>query len=298
VVVAKHDLLRWVFRRDGKPGPEEVMSQPIIFLHILKTAGTAFRNYLEQSLAPGEAVLDLGDPGQAEAAKARFDGLSDEEQNRIRIFFGHMADVFCAQYPDAIYATVLRDPLKRALSQYVYEHFNLEGLGLEAGSRPLPGEVPVSEFWDFFLVWGTSYNAGNFNLQTRSVSVFLGRDPAETSLSDIAGMIDRFPVIGVQDHFALFMFLFCRTFGFPLRPMPVVYSFAQGVERYIPQWVSDEVARTGDLDAELYRLGRQKFDRAVARMFAEDPESEPAWEQYQRDTKAVIEQDMERRQAG
>lgn len=272
-------------------------ADPILFLHILKTAGTAFRNYLEQVLPPDERILELGNWAEAETALERLRGMNGVDRARLRVVYGHMAEVFRQDLAGAPYATVIRSPLRRALSQYVYEHFNLENLGLEAGSRPLPGDVPSSEFWDLFLCWGTSYEAGNFNLQARTIAGFLGLDPKEITDKDIPGLVDRFAIIGVQDHFALFVFLFCRTYDFPLRPVPVVYSFAQGFEDYVPRWVQEEADRAGSLDAELYRQGRKKFDTMVARLFETDPGAEAAWREYAKETQALMEQEFSRKLA-
>lgn len=262
--------------------------RPVIFLHILKTAGTAFRSFLEGSLPADQVLIDLGDHAQAAAAREWFDTASAEQRQKIRVVFGHLSEVFRDLYPEADYATVVRDPVRRALSQYVYEHFNASELGLDVEGRPMLGDLTRSEFWDLFLAWGTSYRAGNFNLQARTMAVFLGIEPDELTPSDVPDMVDRFGIVGVQDQFALFVFLFCRILGIPPRPVPVVYSFATGMEHYVPQWVSDEILRAGNLDAALYRAVHDRFDRSVAWLFAMDPKAENDWDSYRRETVSLM----------
>lgn len=63
-------------------------------------------------------------------------------------------------FPNFAFATIVRDPFSRAISQYFYERCEADALGIEKSKRPIPGEVTAPEFWDTFLRWGSAKLAG------------------------------------------------------------------------------------------------------------------------------------------
>lgn len=96
--------------------PAEDAGPPrIVFLHIMKTAGTSLRSRLEQ-LAAGEPIWRReadGLPGSADPATLR----------RYRVIMGHftIADALHVPPPRRIF-TVLREPMARLVSFYHFLH--------------------------------------------------------------------------------------------------------------------------------------------------------------------------------
>jgi hypothetical protein len=113
-------LRRWMLaeaQAEPAPPPERVAADKprIVFLHIMKTAGTAIRERLEE-LAAGEPIFrrDVdGRPGDLPAA----------DLARYRVVMGHfsIADARHVPQPRRIF-TVLRDPRERLLSFYHFLH--------------------------------------------------------------------------------------------------------------------------------------------------------------------------------
>jgi hypothetical protein len=93
---------------DAKP-------QRVVFLHIVKTAGTSLVEYLRNRL-PAGSVLSHGD----------FLGFPDEQLpparlSEYRLISGHFGYTHVKDYlPDSYSVTILREPVARVLSLYKY----------------------------------------------------------------------------------------------------------------------------------------------------------------------------------
>lgn len=90
---------------------------PLVFIHIPKCSGTAFENYVlahDRFAETSRAFTGISKSGKPESLK---DYLRHEDASPF--LFGHFiyGDVLGA-YPDAFFATFLRDPLERTISQY------------------------------------------------------------------------------------------------------------------------------------------------------------------------------------
>ena len=111
-------LRRWMLEEmQTAPAPEPGPEGPprVVFLHIMKTAGSSVRRWLEK--VAGDAPIwrhELeGRPGDA----------AREDLARYRVVMGHftMADARHVPGPRRIF-TVLRDPRERLISQFHYLH--------------------------------------------------------------------------------------------------------------------------------------------------------------------------------
>ncbi len=90
-----------------------VIDPPIIFIHIPKTAGTAFSHYLSANCGAPEKVIKAfyGD-------YSIYDGVTDAP-----VILGHtIYREMLARFPQASFVTWLRHPLKRVISQYKSWH--------------------------------------------------------------------------------------------------------------------------------------------------------------------------------
>lgn len=263
--------------------------ETLIILHLLKTGGTAIRNYIDGAIPLENRISWLGDEAEAESQIQRLSDMSAEQRARIKVVFGHFAGKFRPHFPGAKNVTVVREPLARLVSQYVYERHNAEELGIAPEDRRLLGEVSMPEFCDSILRMGRKATGGNFNLQARTIGDYLGVAPDSVRERDIPGFIEQFDIIGLQEHFALFIFLLYGYHGYPLNPVPVVYSFSDYGRNYFPQWFVAECRKYGHIDFRLYELAKAKFDNDVNRLFGKSVDIASKWENYRRATSEMLE---------
>ena len=106
-----NSLRRWILAEVRRREAPEQRPACIVFLHIMKTAGTSLRKRLEE-LLPGERLWrreEQGRPGD----------FSVEQLLPYRCFMGHFnfADAWNVPGPRRIF-TVLREPRARAISLY------------------------------------------------------------------------------------------------------------------------------------------------------------------------------------
>lgn len=97
----------------------------ILYQHIPKTAGTAFRVYIADNIGPAFAAY-YGDEPETHPALRGLD-VSDTEgmreqvrANRIGLIQTHNVAPFLAAFPDAPVLCCLRDPRRRAVSNYFH----------------------------------------------------------------------------------------------------------------------------------------------------------------------------------
>lgn len=267
---------------------DQLRLRPVIFLHLQKTAGTAFRHYLETTLPAEERLLSLGNEDEARRALASYANLTDAQRSQLRVIFGHEAKQFYPHYPSAPLVTFLRDPFDRAMSQYLYERRNAFSLGLQLEERPEPNEVPLPEFMARFLRWGES---DHFQLQSRTIADFFDIDVRQLSVDDMAGLLDRFDFVGTQDQFALSAFMFHRRYDLPSAPIPFVNSYSGLTKQFFPKSFIRDVCAASPLDAKLFEIASERLeDEALTRL--SDKTEWGRWQSYLKQTERTIRRHM------
>src|SRR5438128_9800911 len=99
----------------------------LIFLHIGKTAGSTLRTVIHRNYSSSDVSLIRSEPeaGSERPRRERtvrdFAGLPEEVRARPRVFEGHIIFGIHEYVPHpSTYITILRDPVKLAVSQYNY----------------------------------------------------------------------------------------------------------------------------------------------------------------------------------
>lgn len=91
----------------------------LIFLHIMKTAGTTLERILKREYGESKAIRF--DPKFLSCDVEEFSFLPKEERSRIKAIMGHFCFSLHKQLPgDYKYITILRDPVDRIMSEYFY----------------------------------------------------------------------------------------------------------------------------------------------------------------------------------
>lgn len=253
------------------------MPNTILHLHIQKTGGDSFRNYLNKNLNPAECITELGNFEQAEVALQTLNSMTDEQRQSLKIIFGHQVKLTKSLFPDADYITVFRDPFYRVMSQYYYERRNIAELGFEEGSRPLPSETSPESFWKYVLDWGSR---GNFQLQSRTAADFFDLDIKSLTADDMPQLVDRFVLTGVLEKYPMFIFLMHKIYGFPLSHAPMVNYSIGTQHQYYPDWFINEVYKLSPMETQLYKAASEKLDRVAESVFRTSDVVWKQWEDY------------------
>ncbi|MFS2317963.1 hypothetical protein RMQ97_08500 [Maricaulis sp. D1M11] len=125
----------------------------LLSLHIPKTAGTAWRLFLERNLGPqvSFASTEARDGQQIASQALAFLDAGDREQARTcvstspcRVIDGHRARDFLDLFPEAGALAWLRDPVDRLASEFL--HFRSRQQPLEIAQRVARGELDFVAF--------------------------------------------------------------------------------------------------------------------------------------------------------
>lgn len=99
-------------------------AQPtVIFLHILKTAGTTLNAILENYYPAERSYATFPNQRHPEGSLEGFYALSTEAKANIDLLTGHMGFGLHKYLPrTAVYITILRNPVDRVISHYYHEY--------------------------------------------------------------------------------------------------------------------------------------------------------------------------------
>ena len=143
-------------------------SDQFVFLHIPKTAGTAFTNYLRRQWPSGKvAQIFVGD----------YDAIGTSNPN-LTLFCGHMThSEMRKRLPSAHYITFLRDPLARAFSQFKSwsdpKNFPADDPWRAVMTAEQIAEIELAQtlsFDEFILAERPTFDAQLNNVQTLTLS--------------------------------------------------------------------------------------------------------------------------------
>lgn len=183
---------------EGYPVVTSARRLPLAFVHINKTAGTTFSQYLNDHFASPDVIAP---PYMGDIADV------DVEDRSRELFWGHFTYAqFCERKRDAWFITFLRDPVERVISQYrsLHNPKNLQPpwdsiLSPEARrSLEFAQKASLDEFVntdDEFLrehIW---------DLQTAFLSSFTDRSHPMFLASALQNLERRFLFFGITEQF-------------------------------------------------------------------------------------------------
>lgn len=249
------------------PGETSQEDAALIFVHILKAAGTTLHHLLEAQFAPEESFATCSTERYPHNDLNHFEALDKEQLGRIRLLNGHMGYGLHRHLPrPAVYVTFLRAPVERVLSHYSFER--------TLGGSPLfpylqSGEMDLKEFLRHY-----TQAAEMDNLQTRMIAGNWhkrGFGPCTPQMLDEArrNLRERFAVVGLAEHFDASYLLLKRHFGW--RTMYFRRRNKTRKRIYRDEISADEldaILQHNEYDLQLYAYARQLFAEQIQRQGA------------------------------
>ena len=255
------------FSADG-PTDEPV----VVFFHIQKTAGTAFRRLVRENLPPSELelVADLRDlrydpDGLLRWHREWYAGLDGSRRSRLRCMMSHYAGYLLPSLDRPAEAlVVVREPVDRVLSFYWEKRRNAlrrkePGTSFNLMEKvyedPPQGRPPQA--WPQFFNWQSRCLLSVFH-DISELPASPGPPPdAELWQERLRELVEGPFFAGVQDRFDQYVELVARRFGWSRTE-----AVAKGVNKDRPPLeestaeLRETIAERNWLDAELYRLCR------------------------------------------
>jgi hypothetical protein len=195
---------------DGVPVGQPARGLPLAFVHINKTAGTTFTEYLRSHFVGRQAVAPpfFGDYEQI--------GVHDASRE---LYWGHFPYAQFAQHrPDAWFITFLREPVQRVISQYrsLHNPANLNG----GWDKVLPPharralEFAQRSTFEQFVMSEDPFILGHIqDLQTRFLSSHPDPQHPEFLSTAVENLEHQFLFFGTTESFAESIELFRFQLG-------------------------------------------------------------------------------------
>lgn len=237
----------------------KALDKPLMFLHIPKTAGTSFTNYLCTNLPANQiAPPFIGD--------ISVPSINDES---FKLYWGHITYEMVRKIKRNYYTLIfLRDPLARVISQYKSWH-NPKNLGEKWLSIMSADQIEALHFsqsvtLDEFILSDHPHIIDNIrDIQTRYLAD--AQDTATMLESAIHNLSENIYYFGIMERFhdsiALFRNLFANT---------VPYALSSRTENrssiLVPPISSQALERVKELnqnDYQLYEFALKQFDEIL-----------------------------------
>ncbi|MCA9932716.1 MAG: sulfotransferase family 2 domain-containing protein [Ardenticatenaceae bacterium] len=233
----------------------------LIFLHILKTAGTTLNIILENYYAQDRTVATYPNRQHPDGSIEGFHALSTAEKANIDLLTGHMGFGLHKYLPrPAVYITILRDPVERVISRYYHEYRDPHSL-LHPAIRD---GMDLKEYVKYY-----AKVADMDNLQTRMIAgnwEKRGFGPCTKEMLATAkqNLQDYFVVVGLTERFDETYLLLKKTLGWkttlyqkynvtPNRPK----------KRNISEETLQVIREYNRYDIELYHFASKLFDTQI-----------------------------------
>lgn len=221
----------------------------VIFQHIPKTAGSSLHSVFHLKCRR-RAMHNVfaGDYTHPDVEALKL--LPDSKKREIQILKGHMPFGLHRLFPQrCVYVTVLREPIRRVISQYFYIR---RRPGNQHHRAVVGGKMSVGEFVSSGIAPGI--NNGQVRWLAGEIhSHGFGKVGSEQLEVAKANIEDHFGLVGTTEHFDETLLLLQRLMGWAGNPF---YRRQNVYRRKTPETVTDEdvavVAEHNRLDIELY----------------------------------------------
>jgi hypothetical protein len=232
----------------------------LVFVHIPKAAGTTFGRILRHHYGAHFERIDQFRREDLERAAARGEPVSVELPG-VQAVTGHVAFGLLERlFPDALFVTILRDPVERTLSQYEYM--------LHRVGRPWHHETLPAPTADLTIDEALGRGYVRDNLQTRMLCGLIS--PTEALPPDALkqakrNLAEQFAHVGTTARFAEFLALLNLEFGWPT----VAYKEGRVTpgRRPAADRTADELRAVEDanaFDREVFAHAEELLARALA----------------------------------
>jgi Sulfotransferase family len=238
------------------------------FVHIPKTAGGTVTSmlagaYSKSGLHKAGNYMKGGETAEKKVTK-RPGGWESFHRRGGRVSVGHVPfGVFQKHLPpDTQYMTFLREPVDRALSHY---HRHIRRRDPRRAGRPAKHGRVRADSLEEAVVELRMPQLNNLATRFLCDNPTPGGDLSPTALDEAKANLSRFAFIGIQERFLESVILLQRALGMGSVPYEDrhVSSDRPAVEELPPEERA-LLAEHNQLDAELYSLGLELFEKAVA----------------------------------
>jgi hypothetical protein len=223
-----------------------------VFIHVPKTAGSSIIVALQQILG-AEGVARLG---------ASFDQINIEQYSRYRMIVGHLRYDQLAHFPGRRIFTFLRDPVDVVVSKYFF--FRQLSADTPDGCEPLVRccqELSLNQIVERRDEFKTMFNDAVWRFAARGRhSYALSENEALVLACERLRTCD---FVGIYEHLADSVDLMSHTFSWPpIGELPFENVTAKRKSlRHMDSQALKKLLKANHLDAELYRVGRELFEK-------------------------------------
>lgn len=245
----------------GRHSPTETLplnSNPVVFYHIPKSAGTTLNRILRKNYPPGSVVLS---GINTQAFMAELKAWSPEQLAQVKLLQGHFPFGFHEALPGrARYFTILRDPVERVISYFYH-----------AKREPLHylHKLIHNNNWTLKDLLESRVPLMMNDAQVRFISGAFETphfgEVDESHLEQAIINLSSFEAVGVTEAFDLTLLLLQGVFGW----QDISYKSVnvgenrRPTDSHAPE-IIDAVRRYNRLDMRLYDVARRLLDERVA----------------------------------
>jgi hypothetical protein len=231
------------------------MMKRLRFLHIPKTAGSAFESILGRKYPKGKFSFTGNIPADID----RFKSLSEQAKQDIQFFCGHApVTTGLKEADEAAIITFLRDPIARVCS---YCQHVSEGKSPSSIQRFPPESFDLEAFLH-------SGSAQLSNLQTKmlinegdaiSSSLMDRLSPSDAKEMALENLLNKISGFGLQEYFDESLLLFCQLFDWST-PWYIARNTKNPAKLLeFKQHHLDYIAELNSIDMEVYKSAKERF---------------------------------------